>query len=77
MAKRAGPKTRRMSPGRRAVTRLKQLQDLNSRVSGSRIANPTDSPDTETSEAQGASSPVLNQPNLVLLISAANKPRPH
>jgi CRISPR-associated protein Cas1 len=67
MAKRAGPKTRRMSPSRRAVTRLKQLQDLNSRISGSRTANLTVSPDTEISEAQGASSPVPNQPNLVPL----------
>jgi hypothetical protein len=32
MAKPAGPKTRRMSPGRRAISRLERLKELAARV---------------------------------------------
>jgi CRISPR-associated protein Cas1 len=41
MAKRAGPKTRRMSPGRRAVSRLERLKDLSARVSTGRVGDVT------------------------------------
>jgi hypothetical protein len=39
MARRAGPKTRRMSPGRRAVSRLERLKELNARVSTERVGD--------------------------------------
>ena len=68
MAKRAGPKTRRMSPGRRAVGRLKRLQELDARVSGSRTGNLTARTKPERSENGGNSSDApANQPNLIPL----------
>jgi CRISPR-associated protein Cas1 len=76
MAKRAGPKTRRMSPGRRAVTRLERLKDLSTRVTTGRTGdlNPPSAepgptrigqatPDT-TSSLKDSPGP-LAQPNLV------------
>ena len=38
MAKRAGPKTRRMSPSRRAVTRLERLKELSARIAAGKGA---------------------------------------
>ena len=66
MAKRAGPKTRRMSPSRRAVSRLKRLQELDSRVSEARTANISISPDADIVDGR-SQSPVVqpDQPNLI------------
>ncbi len=76
MAKRAGPKTRRMSPGRRAVTRLERLKELSTRVTTGRTGdlNPPSAepgptrigqpaPDTISSRRDAPGPPA--QPNLV------------
>ncbi|HEX6563902.1 MAG TPA: CRISPR-associated endonuclease Cas1 [Chthoniobacterales bacterium] len=55
-----------MSPSRRAISRIKRLQELGSRVSGPRTANISISPGADVAEAQGPSSVAPpDQPNLV------------
>jgi CRISPR-associated protein Cas1 len=55
-----------MSPSRRAVSRLKRLQELGGRVSGARTANLTVSAEAETTESHGANPvPAVDQPNLI------------
>jgi CRISP-associated protein Cas1 len=76
MAKRAGPKTRRMSPGRRAVSRLERLKELSARVSTGRVGDSNlpsvdpvtpqlgePSPDSTSSRRDASGAPA--QPNLV------------
>ena len=66
MAKRAGPKTRRMSPSRRAVSRLKRLEELNTRVTGARAANLNLSPELKSLEIESGDQPApAVQRNLV------------
>lgn len=63
MAKRAGPKTRRMSPSRRAVSRLERLKELSSHISGARASSV--SLETGTDQISGHASPdLLTQPHL-------------
>ena len=66
MAKRAGPKTRRMSPSRRAVSRLERLKELSSRVAGSRTGNLPVSAGEEAVQILDPASPNRSdQPNLI------------
>jgi CRISP-associated protein Cas1 len=66
MAKRAGPKARRISPSRRAVSRLKRLQELGARVSGGATGNLPVSRESQSDKAEkpGAGSEVT-QPHLI------------
>ena len=66
MAKRAGPKTRRMSPSRRAVSRLERLKELSSRVPGPRTGNlPVLAEEEAVQILDPASSNRSEQPNLI------------
>jgi CRISP-associated protein Cas1 len=66
MAKRAGPKTRRMSPSRRAVSRLKRLQELGARVSGATTGNLTVPRESEAGEVEEPGTGVkATQPHLI------------
>lgn len=65
MAKRAGPKTRRMSPGRRAVSRLERLKEISIGVAASRTRDFAVSSQQETAQsATPASLDLSTQPNL-------------
>ena len=65
MAKRTGPKTRRMSPSRRAVSRLERLKEISSRVAASRTGDLTVRSEQGTQIANPVSPELSTQPNLV------------
>jgi CRISP-associated protein Cas1 len=66
MAKRVGPKTRRMSPSRRAVSRLERLKEISIGVAASRTREFAVSSQQETAQtASPASLDLSTQPNLV------------